>query len=106
MSVSKRKFPREFKIKVCQEIESGVKTKAQATREYELSEGIIGKWVRAYRADPQNCFTGTGNGGWVTDPTTKLKAHIHELEWALGRKTMENEILKKALEIVKQKKGY
>lgn len=105
MSVSKRKFHRDLKIKVCQEIASGLKTKAQATREYELSEGMVSKWLRAYQADSVNCFTGSGNGGWGSDPTNKLKSQIHELEWALGRKTMENEILKKSLEIVKQKKG-
>lgn len=105
MSVSKRKFHRDFKIKVCQEMESGLKTKAQVTREYELAEGLVGKWLRAYQTDPVNCFTGKGNGGWGVDPTNKLRSQIYELEWALGRKTMENEILKKSLEIVKQKKG-
>lgn len=34
----------------------------------------------------------------------KLKARIKELERALGRKTMENEILTEALDIAKEKK--
>ena len=34
----------------------------------------------------------------------KLKARIKELERALGRKTLENEILTEALDIAKEKK--
>lgn len=103
MSSTKRKFSRDFKIKIVQEVESGVKTRAQITREYELSEGIIAKWVSAYRANPQGAFTGHGNT--QVSGEDKLKAKIHELEWALGRKTMEVEILKQTLERIDVKKG-
>src|SRR3989344_8826763 len=62
MSGTKRKFSREFKLQVVQEVESGLKSRAQATREHELSEGMINKWVSAYRADPVNAFTGKTMG--------------------------------------------
>jgi len=58
MSGTKRKFTREFKLQVVTEIESGTKTRAQITREYELSEGLVTKWVAVYRANPQTAFTG------------------------------------------------
>lgn len=102
MSGTKRKFSREFKLQVVQEVESGLKSRAQATREHELSEGMINKWVSAYRADPVNAFTGKDNGAGEIG---KLKAKIRELEWALGRKSMEAEILKEILDNLGVKKG-
>jgi transposase-like protein len=101
MSVTKRKFTRDFKIKVVQEVESGIKTRAQVNREYELSEGLVAKWIYAYRKDPGTAFTGQS----VNNETDRLKAKITRLEWALGRKTMENEILKQTLEGLGVKKG-
>lgn len=101
MSATKRKFTREFKLQVVQEVESGTKTRAQATREHELSEGIIAKWVTIYRANPVTAFMGR----YMTTEEEKLKAKIKELEWALGRKTMEVETLKQTLEGLSVKKG-
>ena len=101
MSVTKRKFSREFKIQVVQEVESAVKTRAQATREYELSEGMINKWIYTYRANPQTAFTGKSQ----TNEASRLKSKIKELEWCLGRKTLEVEILKETLAILRVKKG-
>lgn len=101
MSATKRKFSREFKLQVVQEAESGVKTRSQITREYELSEGIVAKWVTIYRANPVTAFMGK----FMTTEEEKLKAKIKELEWALGRKTMEVETLKQTLEGLNIKKG-
>jgi len=101
MSGTKRKFTREFKLQVVSEVESGTKTRAQATREYELSEGIIAKWVSAYRENPVTAFTGK----YAVSEEEKLKARIKELEWALGRKTMEVETLKETIERLNVKKG-
>ncbi len=102
MSSTKRKYTREFKIQVVQEVESGVKTKAQATREHEISEGLISKWVYAYRENPQTAFTKQHS---FSNPEDKLKSRIRELEWVLGKKTLEAEILKTTLEELKVKKG-
>lgn len=102
MSVSKRKFTREFKLQVVSEIQSGLKTRAQATREYELSEGLLAKWVNTVRRDGDLAFAGSDHG---SSDTEKLKGRISQLEGALGRKTMEVEILKSTLEALKVKKG-
>ena len=101
MSATKRKFSREFKLQVVQEAESGVKTRSQITREYELSEGIVAKWVAIYRVNPVTAFMGK----FMSTEEEKLKAKIKELEWALGRKTMDVETLKQTLEGLSVKKG-
>lgn len=102
MSSTKRKFTREFKIQVVQEVESGIETRAQATRDHELSEGMINKWVSAYRDSPERAFTGQRH---ETSSEDKLRSKIRELEWVLGKKTLEAEILKNTLEDLKVKKG-
>lgn len=102
MSSTKRKYTREFKIQVVQEVESGVKTKAQATREHEISEGLISKWIYAYRKNPQTAFSGQRSPSSSED---KLRSKIRELEWVLGKKTLEAEILKQTLEELNVKKG-
>jgi len=104
MSVSKRKFNREFKVQVVNEVESGLKSRAQATREHELLEGIVAKWILEYRKDPQGAFTKTSSSRGFS-PESRFKSRIMELEWALGRKTMENEILKRTLEGLNVKRG-
>ena len=105
MSVTKRRFTREFKIQVISEIEQGLKTRAQATREYELSEGIVNKWIQAYRKDPQNAFSGHGADNGENSEIEKLKSKISQLEWALGRKSFEVEMLKEVVEKLKVKRG-
>lgn len=97
MNLSKRKFTREFKIAVCEEVESGLKTQAQIKREYQLSEGLAGKWLCEYRRNPINCFSNSRYQ--VTDQEAKMS----QLEAALGRMVMENEILKKVNQELKKK---
>ena len=89
MSLKHRKFDREFKLQVCREMEAGVKTRARIGREYELSEGLAGKWLEEYRRNPSGCFTGSGH------QVDRREARISQLEAALGRMVMENELLKK-----------
>lgn len=89
MRLKKRKFTREFKIQVCEEIEACLKTQAQINREYQLSEGLVGKWLAEYRKDPVGCFTRSRY------QTTNHEVKISQLEAALGRVVLENQILKK-----------
>lgn len=102
MSVFKRKFTRDFKLQVVSEIENGIKTRAQVTREYELSEGLLGKWVTTVRKEGSLAFVGNNH---PSSDLEKLQGRISQLEGALGRKTMEVEILKSTLEALKIKKG-
>ena len=91
MSYKKRIFTREFKLNVCSAVESRLKTQAQISREYNVGNNLISNWVSQYRKDPINCFQGSGNTQLSGD-----KARVKELEAALGRATLENQILKKA----------
>lgn len=102
MKLQKRNFSRDFKIQVCEEIESKAKTQAQASREYNIGSNLISQWQAIYRKDPINCFEEVGKY-----PVRSEEARIKALEAALGRATLENQILKEANLLLKKwhKKG-
>lgn len=102
MRLAQRVFTREFKIGVCEAIESGTQTQAQACREHSLFSNIIGRWLKEYRTNPTGCFMGAGKypTNHYTRTTEELK--IKELEAALGRATLENQILKEANALLKK----
>ena len=86
----RRKFTREFKLQVLAEIAAG-KSLAQAAREHQLHPTLIGRWQKQHRQYSDRAFS--GNGRPYTDD-----ARIAELERMVGRLTMENDLLKKALQ--------
>ena len=89
-AVKRRTFTREFKLKVIREVEAG-KSQAQVAREYQITETTISKWRRQQRQYQDRAFAGRGHA--YTD-----EARLHELERMVGRLTMENDFLKKALQ--------
>jgi transposase len=85
----RRKFTRDFKLQVIREIEAG-KSIAQAAREHQLHPTLIGRWQKQHLQYAERAFA--GNGHLYTD-----QARVSELERMVGRLTMENDLLKKAL---------
>jgi transposase len=86
----RRQFTREFKLQVLAEIAAG-KSVAQAAREHQVHPTLIGRWQKQHRQYADRAFA--GNGRPYTDD-----ARIAELERMVGRLTMENDLLKKALQ--------
>jgi transposase len=91
MSRERRKFSREFKIKVVQAYESGVSA-VELSRQFEIHPNVIYGWSREYRRDPEKAFqVDVQDGGQNQDH------RIAELERLVGRLSLENDFLKKAL---------
>ena len=86
----RRKFTKEFKLQVIREIEAG-KSIAQAAREHQLHPTLIGRWQKQHLQYAERAFS--GNGHLYTD-----QARVSELERMVGRLTMDNDLLKKALQ--------
>jgi len=86
----RRQFTSEFKLQVLAEVAAG-KSMAQAAREHQLHPTLIGRWQKQHRQYAGRAFS--GNGRPYTD-----EARIAELERMVGRLTMENDLLKKALQ--------
>jgi transposase-like protein len=84
-----RRFPAELKRQVIEELLSGITSPAQLCRRHNISSGLLYHWKKQY-----------SRGRFGNEPTQEaaLKDRIAKLEQMLGRLTMENEFLKKALE--------
>jgi len=86
----RRKFSATFKRQVIEELLSQNSTLAQLSRRYDISSGLILHWEKRYEG-----------GGLVEGPSQtekELLARNAELERMVGRLTMENDLLKKAVE--------
>ncbi len=98
MPITRKRFTREFKYKVVQAYESGVSV-AELTRQYDIHANLVYKWSQEYRNNPQGAFRGTAS---ETDPSPQTsEQRVSELERMIGRLTVENDFLKKALQRAK-----
>ncbi|HBB90117.1 MAG TPA: hypothetical protein DC047_21150 [Blastocatellia bacterium] len=91
MTVKRRVFSRDFKLRVLNEIEAG-KSQAQVAREHQINHQILTRWYREYREQREKAFPGKA---WAVPSEA---ARIAELERMVGRLTMENDLLKKVLQ--------
>jgi len=86
----RRRFTPTFKRQVVEELLSETSTLAQLSRRHDISSGLIVHWKKRYEG-----------GGLIEGPSQSekaLSARNAELERMVGRLTMENELLKKAVE--------
>ena len=91
--MSKREYSREFKLLVVRQIEKGEKRPVQVCREYGVGNSVLDRWRNEYKARGEEAFTGRTPSAELT-----LEARVAELERLCGQLTLENSILKKALQ--------
>lgn len=89
MSKSRRRFSREFKLQILNEIAAG-KTIAQVSREHDIHETLICKWKKEYGKSPQGTVI-------EIESSSAYDSRIAELERMVGRLTMENDYLKRII---------
>ncbi len=89
MTLSRRTFAAEFKLRAVRQVEAGASIAAVARR-YEIHPTLLSKWRRQLRSDPQRALQRSRN-------SNDEQAHVEELERMVGWLTMENALLKKAL---------
>ncbi len=89
MTLSRRRFSGEFKLRAVRQVEAGASVAAVARR-YEIHPTLLSKGRQQLRRDPERAFQ--------RDPQPKdEQVQVSELEQMVGRLTMENALLKKAL---------
>ena len=89
-----RKHSIEFKRKVIEEIDSGILTATQASREYDLAVSVIHNWRRKWeRGELNNTPT----------PTGAMASKIAMLEQKVGQQALEIDLLKKAKALYEQR---
>ncbi len=87
MTLKRRLFTREFKLKVVREVQDG-RSVAEVARTYQIHPVLLSRW--------QNQYLRFGDS--FRPATTDQEKRIAELEGAIGQLTMENMLLKKALQ--------
>ena len=85
----RRRFTIEFKSQVVEEYLSGVSSAAQLMRRHDISSGLLYHWKDQY-----------AKGRFDNPPTPEaaLEERVRQLEQLVGRLTLENEFLKKAVQ--------
>ena len=99
----RRRWSAEEKRAIVEEAEQPGMSISAAARKYDINPNQRFNWRRLMR---QGALEAVKKGEWVVPESEVkfLKAKIRELERMLGKKTMEAEILKEALEIAREKK--
>jgi transposase len=85
----RRTFGNEFKRQVVEEYLSGVSTAAQLMRRHDISSCLLYHWKDQY-----------SKGRFDNPPNQEaaLEERVRQLEQLVGRLTLENEFLKKAVQ--------
>lgn len=89
MSVKQRKFSKEFKITVINEVRSG-QSQASIARKYSINAKVLNRWISELETYGDDAFAGKGN-------TFTDSAKMATLSWRIEQLEAENELLKKAL---------
>ena len=97
---SPRVFAREFKLDLCRQIKSGQKRPAQVCREHQLNEGLLLRWRREYEQRGEAAFSPK-----EASAAEGLEQRLAELERFCGQLSLENTILKKALDSARRGSG-
>ena len=96
---TRRKFDREFKLKIVELSYSSQNIKELAT-EFDLRPELIYRWRREFAAFEGVSFPGNGN-----KKMTEEESEIAHLKKELADTTMERDILKKAVGIFSKSDG-
>jgi transposase len=85
----RRSFAIELKRQIIEELLSGMSTPAQLIRRYEISSGLLYQWKGQY-----------ARGRFDNAPSKEaaLEDRVRHLEQLVGKLTLENEFLKKAVQ--------
>jgi transposase len=87
--VNRRQFTPEFKAQAVLELVSGVKSLAEACREYQVNAALLSRWKTEFLQNAARAFQSE-------EQISKERARIAELERLVGRLTLELDIAKKA----------
>jgi transposase len=91
------------KIRIVQECEQPGMSVSYVARKYDIAPNLLFRWRRLMREGGLSAIQANEPVIGASE-VRRLKHRIRELERLLGKKTMEAEILKEAIEIAREKK--
>lgn len=99
----RRRWSLQEKLRLIEETELPGMSVSYVARQHGVSPSLLFTWRRLAREGKLSAVR-AGEGVVPASEVRRLNARIRELERLLGRKTMEAEILKEAVEIAREKK--
>jgi transposase len=87
---ARRKFTKEFKQEACRLVVDQGQKCSETAKNLGVSESVLGRWVRQYKAYGVVSFPGSGR-------MLPLEEELRRTQRELARVKMEREILKKAI---------
>ena len=99
----RRRFTAEEKQRLLQESQAPGETISSVARRYGVTPSLLFRWRNLQDSGALESL-GAEERVVPESEVKHLKARIRELERALGKKTLETEILKDAIEIAREKK--
>lgn len=97
----RRVFAREFKLELCRRLARGETRIVHVCREHGLCRSVVERWVQAYGSDGEDAFRDGPDQNGEQPAERSLRAaeeRITALEAALGRATLELDLLRRAVE--------
>jgi len=99
----RRRWSVAEKIRIVQECEQPGMSVSYVVRKYDVAPNLLFRWRRLMREGGLSAIQ--ANEAVIgASEVKRLKQRIRELERLLGKKTLEAEILKEAIEIAREKK--
>jgi len=95
MGLKNRTFTYEFKKELVEQVLYRAVSITKLSREHNIHRRLLHRWIDQYQI-------GRLNLGYPGRPSTKSKAEIKDLEQLVGRLMIDNELLKKALQVVQE----
>ena len=92
----RRQFTAEFKTQVVLELLSGAKRSAERCREHQMASSMLADWKAHVLARAASLLRSPAQGDHQDAP------RVAELERLVGRLTLENDLFKKATNILHQ----
>lgn len=99
----RRRWSLDEKIRAVEESSIPGMTVSFVARKYGISPSLLFRW-RKLMAEGGKVAVGADDAVVSAQEQRELKRRIRDLERALGRKTLEVEILKEAIEVAREKK--
>jgi transposase-like protein len=94
MSLSRRKFSKEFKRAAVRRLETGASI-AEVARACEVNPNVLHRWRREFRNGVERAFPGLGK-------KRAEESQVAELERKIGQQTLESDFLKRVLQRVEE----
>lgn len=101
----RRRFSDDFKQKKVREIEQKITTIAEVSKQYEVSQVNVGRWLNKFGNNRMKGVKTIVEAESDTRKLAELKAKIAELERIIGQKQVEIEFKDKMIDLAEETYG-